>query len=107
MALEIQDIISNQIKQDNIVLYIKGTKQQPMCGYSATVLTIINQYKKPFMCYNVLDDEALRQGIKTFSQWPTIPQLYINQTFVGGCDIITDLHQKDKLKDYFDQKQEA
>ncbi len=93
--------IAEQIKQDiennRIVLYMKGTKEAPMCGFSAQVIQLLNLYRVPYVVRNVLDNPELRQGIKEFSNWPTIPQLYVDGEFVGGCDIVTELHQKNDL----------
>jgi monothiol glutaredoxin len=93
----INQIIDHQIKKDSVVLYMKGSPTQPSCGYSATISAILNDYPIKYQTYNVLDDDALRQGIKAYSNWPTIPQLYINEVFIGGCDIITQMHQEGTL----------
>ena len=78
---------------------MKGNQMAPMCGFSAQVVHILNQENVEFESKNVLEDEILRQAIKEFSDWPTIPQLYVNGDFVGGCDIITELHQNGELKE--------
>ena len=88
-----------QLLTDNrIMLFVKGTKQQPMCGFSAQVISIFNQLGKPFETYNILADEEVRQKMKEFSNWPTFPQVYINGEFVGGCDIVNEMYQKGELQ---------
>lgn len=94
---DIQQRIRDQIAGDNIVLYMKGTPVMPRCGFSKQVADILQSYHVPFTAYDVLEDEELRQGIKTFSQWPTIPQVYIHENFIGGCDIIMSMHQDGEL----------
>ena len=90
--------IRQDIEQNPIVLFMKGSKSFPQCGFSAQVLTLLAKYKVAFETRNVLEDEALRQGIKEFSSWPTVPQLYVRGKFVGGSDIVTDLDQKGELE---------
>ena len=90
--------IQKQITENKIVLYMKGTKAAPMCGFSAQVVQILGEFKADYLDKNILEDEALRQAIKEFSDWPTIPQLYVNGEFIAGCDIITELYQSDELK---------
>lgn len=90
---EIQkDILSN-----NVIIYMKGTPEMPMCGFSGYVVQIFKKYNVEFKGVNVLANEDLRQGIKEFSDWPTIPQIYIKGEFIGGCDILRDLHESDEL----------
>ena len=86
------------IKQNPIALFMKGTAQQPMCGFSSQVVQILNQYDVVYEAKNVLDDWNLREGIKAFSSWPTIPQLYVRGQFIGGCDILMELHRKGELE---------
>jgi monothiol glutaredoxin len=93
----IKQRIENDIKKNKVMLYMKGTPAEPQCGFSAQAVNILRQYDVPLATFNVFDDEAVRQGIKEFSDWPTIPQLYINGEFVGGCDIITELHDSGEL----------
>ncbi len=94
--------IKAQIKADiekyPIILYMKGSKLMPQCGFSAKVVYILNELGAEFETRNVLEDANLRQAIKEFSDWPTLPQLYINKEFVGGCDIVTELFQEGELK---------
>lgn len=93
-----QETIQNDIQQNDVVLYMKGTKEVPQCGFSAQVVNILNLLKVEFLDRNVLEEDALRQGIKEFSDWPTIPQLYIRGTFIGGCDIVVQLYQSGDLE---------
>jgi len=90
--------IEDDIKNNKVFLYMKGTPQSPQCGFSAQISTVLQQYNTPFKTFNILDDEEIRTGIKEYSDWPTIPQLYVNGEFVGGCDIITELHNSGELK---------
>jgi len=93
----IHDRIKQQIEGDDVVLYMKGTPVFPMCGFSAAVVQVLSRIGVEFQSHNVLDDAELRQGIKEFSSWPTIPQLYVKGEFVGGCDIIREMHQAGEL----------
>jgi len=94
--------VFDQIKQDingnDVVLYMKGTKAFPQCGFSATVVQILSMAGVEFKDINVLDDMAIREGIKEFTQWPTIPQLYVKGEFVGGCDIIREMYESGELQ---------
>jgi len=94
--------IDDTVKGNKVVLYMKGTKSFPQCGFSATVVQILNQVTPGFETVNVLTDPAIREGIKEYSQWPTIPQLYIKGEFVGGCDIVKELHSSGELKKLID-----
>jgi len=94
----VNDRISKAIKKSPVVLFMKGYPEQPMCGFSRNVVLILKREGVKFDSYNVLDDEGLREGIKAFSNWPTIPQLYINGEFVGGSDIASTLHTSGELK---------
>ena len=97
-ATQIQDTIS----ANDVVLYMKGTKEMPQCGFSSRVAGVLNYMGVNFQDVNVLADENLRQGIKDFSDWPTIPQLYVKGEFVGGCDIITEMTLSGELDTLFD-----
>ena len=101
----IHQIIAEQIQSHPIVLYMKGSADQPQCGYSAQVIQILTFYQVNYKTFNVLENDALRAGIKSFTQWPTIPQLYIKGEFIGGCDIITQLHDENKLMSILDENQ--
>ena len=94
----IQDEIASEIKNNPIILYMKGTKSMPMCGFSARVVEALNACNVDYETRNVLDRDELRQGIKDFSDWPTIPQLYINEEFIGGCDIVLELFANGELQ---------
>ena len=90
-------IIDNEVKSSDVVLFMKGTPQFPMCGFSGQVVQILNYLGVPYKGVNVLEDETVRQGIKDYSNWPTIPQLYVKGEFVGGCDITTEMFQSGEL----------
>jgi monothiol glutaredoxin len=90
--------IQETIDKSDVVLFMKGTKSFPQCGFSSAVVEILKKEGVPFETVNVLSDPELRQGIKEFSSWPTIPQLYIKGKFVGGCDIVTEMHRSGELK---------
>jgi len=91
--------IKNDITNNKVMLYMKGNKDMPMCGFSNQVVHILNQSGVTYEAKNVLEDDILRQAIKEFSDWPTIPQLYVNGEFIGGCDIVTELFQSGDLQD--------
>ena len=96
---DIQNWIENQVKSNHVVLFMKGTAQMPMCGFSSRVVQILSHVGVPFKDINVLESEELRQGIKQYANWPTIPQLYVNGEFVGGCDIVAEMYQSGELQD--------
>jgi monothiol glutaredoxin len=96
--MNVQDRIKQQITQNNIVLYMKGTPQAPQCGFSGRSVQMLQACGAEFASVDVLADQEVREGIKQFSNWPTVPQLYIKGQFIGGCDILTDLHQKGELQ---------
>jgi monothiol glutaredoxin len=96
---DIQDTIKEQVSQNRVVLYMKGTPQFPQCGFSATVVEILKRCGvASYASFNVLQDDGLRQGIKEFSNWPTVPQLYVDGEFVGGCDIVREMYQSGELQ---------
>src|SRR6266480_3767421 len=96
---DIQDAIRDQVSKHRVVLYMKGTPQFPQCGFSATVAEILKRCGvSDYASFNVLQDDELREGIKQFSNWPTIPQLYVNGEFVGGCDILREMYQSGELQ---------
>ena len=96
---DIHDRIKEQLTQNRVVLYMKGTPQFPQCGFSATVAEVLKRCGvTDYASFNVLQDDALRQGIKDFSNWPTIPQLYVDGEFVGGCDIVREMYQTGELQ---------
>jgi len=94
----IEDRIKKEITENKIVLYMKGTPQAPGCGFSAMTAQCLDQLGLKYHAVNILDDVEVRQGIKKFSNWPTIPQLYINGKFIGGCDITKELSESGELK---------
>ena len=102
--MDINEKIKDLIKENNVCLFMKGTPDSPQCGFSMTVSNILKHLNIKFKGVNVLEDENLRQGIKDFSDWPTIPQLYVNQEFIGGCDIIKEMFEKNELKKFFESK---
>ena len=100
-----QDVIKQQVSSHRVVLYMKGTPQAPQCGFSATATEILNRCGVPdFYSVNVLENAEIRQGIKEFANWPTIPQLYVDGEFVGGCDIMREMYQSGELKQLLDKQ---
>ena len=93
----VEERIKNLVNENRIMLFMKGDRQEPQCGFSAQVIQILNQYEVNYHTENVLADWSIREGIKTFSNWPTIPQLYVDGKFIGGCDITMELHRKEEL----------
>ena len=98
---DINSKIKDNNSKDPVVLYMKGNPTFPQCGFSSTVVQILKHIGVSFQSYDVLQDENLREGIKSFSNWPTIPQLYVNNEFVGGGDIIREMFESGELKEYF------
>lgn len=99
----VREQIENQIASHNVVLYMKGSPKMPQCGFSARVAGILDQLLEgDYATYNVLEDESIREGIKEFGNWPTIPQLYVNGELVGGCDIITEMTLSGELDQLFE-----
>jgi len=96
--------IENEIKSQDVVVFMKGTPQFPMCGFSGQVVQILNYLEVPFQGVNVLDDLAIRDGIKAFSNGPTIPQIYVKGEFVGGCDITREMFQSGELQTFLSEK---
>jgi monothiol glutaredoxin len=93
----IRDLIDAHVKSNRVMLYMKGSPSQPMCGFSATVVSILKRSGVDFSSVNVLDYPEVREGVKKYSQWPTIPQLYVDGEFVGGCDIVRDMDESGEL----------
>ncbi len=104
MADSVNARIQGEIEQNPVMLYMKGTPIFPQCGFSARVVQILTHMGVPFQSANVLEDDQLRDGIKEFSQWPTIPQLYVKGEFVGGCDIVTEMFQSGELETMLAEK---
>lgn len=98
MTQDVKERIEKLIKDNKIMVFMKGTKLMPQCGFSNNVVQILNTLAVPFETVNVLDDYEIRQGIKEYSNWPTIPQVYINGEFIGGSDIMIELYQKGELQ---------
>ncbi|MFT6497518.1 MAG: Grx4 family monothiol glutaredoxin [Alphaproteobacteria bacterium] len=101
---EIQDWIRSQISSNEVLLFMKGSPEQPQCGFSGQVVQMLNYLEVDFNSVNVLADEEIRSGIKEFSNWPTVPQLYVKSEFVGGADIIKEMFQEDELLSFFKDK---
>lgn len=104
MTNPVFDRIQSDITEAPVMLYMKGNAMFPQCGFSARVVQILTHMGVPFKTANVLEDAALRDGIKQFSNWPTIPQLYVKGEFVGGCDIITEMFQTGELASMLSEK---
>jgi monothiol glutaredoxin len=102
--MSIQDFIRNEVSGSDVVLFMKGTPQFPMCGFSAQVIQILDHLGVNYKGLNVLESDDLRDGIKTFSNWPTIPQLYVKGEFVGGCDIVREMFQAEELQQLLKEK---
>ena len=102
--MSIDQFIDNEIKANDVVLFMKGTPQFPMCGFSSQVVQILDNLGVVYKGLNVLDNDELRQGIKTYSNWPTIPQLYVKGELVGGCDIVREMFQSGELKSLLKDK---
>ncbi len=102
--MEIKEKIKNLIDSNDICLFMKGTPDSPQCGFSMAVSNVLKHLKVNFKGINVLEDENLRQGITEFSDWPTIPQLYVKGQFIGGCDIVKEMFEKGELNTLFKEK---
>src|SRR5262245_50615600 len=94
---DVQQRIDELVKSNKVVLFMKGTRGAPACGFSATVVEILDQYLPAYETVNVLSDAAIRDGVKAYASWPTIPQLYVNGEFVGGCDIVREMDANGEL----------
>jgi len=99
-----KDKIKNLIKENDVCLFMKGTPDSPQCGFSMAVSNVLKHLNVKFKGVNILEDNELRQGIKDFSDWPTIPQLYVKNEFIGGCDIVKEMFEKGELKELFVSK---
>ncbi len=102
--MSIEQFIDNEVKANDVVLFMKGTPQFPMCGFSGQVVQILDHLGVSFKGLNVLENDELRNGIKSYSNWPTIPQLYVKGEFVGGCDIVREMFQGGELQTLFKDK---
>ena len=102
--LDVTENIKNEIQNNEVVLFMKGTPVFPMCGFSAATVQILTTLGIKFSSVNVLDSDDMREGIKKFSNWPTIPQLYVKEEFIGGCDIIKEMSESGELLELFNTK---
>jgi monothiol glutaredoxin len=100
----VHDWIKDQVENNNVVLFMKGNRHFPQCGFSAQVVRMLDYLGVDYKDVNVLDDNDVREGIKTYTNWPTIPQLYVKGEFVGGCDILTEMFQEGELQQHLEQK---
>ena len=101
---DVTENINNEIKTNNVVLYMKGTPAFPMCGFSAATVQVLTSLGVKFSSVNVLDSDKIREGIKKFSNWPTIPQLYVKEEFIGGCDIVKEMYENGELLELLKSK---
>ena len=97
--LDVTERIKNEIKNNDVVLFMKGTPVFPMCGFSAATVQVLQNLEVKFHSVNVLDSDEIREGIKKFSDWPTIPQLYVKEEFIGGCDIVKEMYENGELQE--------
>ena len=104
MSTTVQDRIAQDVAQNEVLLFMKGTPVMPQCGFSAAVVHILSELGVKFKAVNVLADAEIRQGIKEFSNWPTIPQLYVKGEFVGGCDIIKEMFEQGELDAFLTER---
>ncbi len=104
MSNPVHERIEADVAANPVMLYMKGNAMFPQCGFSARVVQILTHLGVPFQTANVLDDPALREGVKEFSNWPTVPQLYVKGEFVGGCDIVTEMYQSGELETLLSEK---
>ena len=102
--IDVTENIQNEIKNNNVVLFMKGNPAFPMCGFSAATVQILTNLGIKFSSVNVLDSDEIRDGIKKFSNWPTIPQLYIKEEFIGGCDIVKEMYESGELLELFNTR---
>ena len=101
---QINDWIRKQVADNEVVLFMKGNRQFPQCGFSSQLVQILDHLGVEYRDINVLDDLSLREGIKSFTNWPTVPQLYVKGEFVGGCDIVREMFQESELQELLSQK---
>ena len=102
--VDVSENIKNEIKSSDVVLFMKGTPVFPMCGFSAAIVQVLSDIGVKFNSVNVLDSDEIREGIKKFSNWPTIPQLYVKEEFIGGCDIVKEMHETGELLELFNSR---
>ncbi|KAF1763442.1 hypothetical protein GCK72_011708 [Caenorhabditis remanei] len=101
---DVRQRIDGIVKKDDVVVFMKGTQQEPACGFSRNVKLVLDFHNVKFRDYNVLTDAELREGVKIYSEWPTIPQVYVKGEFVGGCDILVSMHKDGEISDFLDEK---
>ena len=104
MDEQVKSLIQNHIDNNEVCLFMKGTPDAPQCGFSMAVANILKILEVNYIGINVLEDQKIREGIKVFSDWPTIPQLYVKKEFIGGCDIVKEMFENGELKKAFDDK---
>ncbi len=102
--IDVTENIKNEIKSNDVVLFMKGTPVFPMCGFSAATVQVLSDIGVKFSSVNVLDSNEMREGIKKFSNWPTIPQLYVKEEFIGGCDIVKEMNEAGELLELFNSR---
>ena len=105
MDQQTKELIENNINKNDVCLFMKGTPDAPECGFSMAVANMLKFLEVSFNSVNVLSDQKIREGIKKFSEWPTVPQLYVKKEFVGGCDIVKEMFENGELKKLFEDKQ--
>ena len=105
MEQQTKELIENNINTNEVCLFMKGTPEAPECGFSMAVANMLKILEVNFKSVNVLSDQSIREGIKKFSEWPTVPQLYVKKKFVGGCDIVKEMFENGELKKLFEDKQ--
>ena len=105
MDQQVKEQIENSINNSDVCLFMKGSPEAPQCGFSMAVSNILKILEVKYQSVDVLKDQKIREGIKIYSEWPTIPQLYIKKEFIGGCDIIKEMFENGELKDVFDKKE--
>tara|TARA_B110000285_G_scaffold215653_1_gene262227 strand:+ start:938 stop:1270 length:333 start_codon:yes stop_codon:yes gene_type:complete len=105
MNQQTKDLISNEIANNEICLFMKGTPDAPQCGFSMAIANMFKILEVDFKGINVLENQSLREGIKEFSDWPTIPQLYVKKEFIGGCDIVKEMYENGELKKLLEKKE--
>ena len=103
-TIDVTENIKSEIKSNDVVLFMKGTPVFPMCGFSAAVVQILSDLGVKFSSVNVLESEEMREGIKKYSNWPTIPQVYVKEEFIGGCDIVKEMHESGELMELFNSR---
>ena len=104
MSDDVHTSIDNAVKGNDVLLFMKGTPTFPQCGFSSVVVQVLDYIGVEYQAVNVLEHQDVREGVKAYSDWPTIPQLYVKGEFVGGCDIVKEMFEAGELKEYFDEK---